>query len=147
MKSLKYSDLKGSRTAIHCSTQEEWDKVTEICGYEWTGGRWDKYAINSAINMRLMAFADVQWHTRMDYTIIPASDFIAANSEGECTCEYESEGHDYDCPCRISTPDLIKKLESHIAWFGDGETEFHTRDIQQLCKAAYSTLPPSTESK
>ena len=29
---------------------------------------------------------------------------------------------------------LIEKLESEISSFGDGITEFHTRDIQHLCK-------------
>ena len=29
---------------------------------------------------------------------------------------------------------LIEKLESEIQSFGDGTTEFHTRDIEHLCK-------------
>ncbi len=83
MKSLKYSDLKGSRTAIHCITQLEWDKVTEICGYEWTGGRWDMFEEDSVIYLDAKLHSSVWVVDETDYTIITASDFIAANSEGE----------------------------------------------------------------
>jgi len=82
MKSLKFADLKGTKTAVNCRTQEEWDKVTAICGYEWVDLlRWGEYRENSCISLNGLGYADTEFYRyTYRYTIIPASDFIAANT-------------------------------------------------------------------
>lgn len=83
MKSLKFADLKGTKTAVNCRTQEEWDKVTAICGYEWVDLlRWGEYRENSCISLNGLGYADTEFYTNTyRYTIIPALVFIAANTE------------------------------------------------------------------
>lgn len=33
--SLKITELKGSKVAIQCKTEEEWDQITELAEYKW----------------------------------------------------------------------------------------------------------------
>jgi hypothetical protein len=80
MKSLKFEDLRGTNTAIHCPTQEDWDKVSEICGYKWNG-KWDDYGLDACITLDKRTYSDIGYLKSKGFTIIPAADFIAANSE------------------------------------------------------------------
>jgi hypothetical protein len=80
MKSLKIADLRGTNTAIHCPTQEDWDKVSEICGYKWNG-KWDDYGLDACITLDKRTYSDIGYLKSKGFTIIPAADFIAANSE------------------------------------------------------------------
>jgi len=81
MKSKKFEDLRGTNTAIHCPTQADWDKVTEICGYEWLSAAWIKYKENSCIGLSGQWFGPTHLFIDEKHTIIPAADFIAANTE------------------------------------------------------------------
>jgi hypothetical protein len=80
MKSKKFEDLRGTNTAIHCPTQEDWDKVSEICGYKWNG-KWDDYGLDACITLDKRTYSDIGYLKSKGFTIIPAADFIAANSE------------------------------------------------------------------
>jgi hypothetical protein len=81
MKSKKFEDLRGTNTAVSCPTQADWDKVSEICEYKWTGGKWEQGAEDCAIGLNVRGFANVDYYKEKGFAIIPAADFIAANSE------------------------------------------------------------------
>lgn len=82
MKSLKFADLKGTKTAVNCRTQEEWDKVTAICGYEWgESDVWRHCMENSFISLEKKQYAGKGWYESKGFTIIPASHFILANTQ------------------------------------------------------------------
>ncbi len=102
MKSLKYSDFKGSRTAIHCKEKSQWVEVNKIYGYKWSDNLWDINNYQSCLNIRWCGFDQVSYYREEAYTIIPASDFIAANSEGEgeptFVREFDSNKY-YWCKC------------------------------------------------
>ena len=82
MKSLKFEDLRGTNTAIHCPTQEDWDKVSKICGYKWEHvvSKWRKDGTRTCIDLS-GNFSPIDFYERNYYTIITAADFIAANTE------------------------------------------------------------------
>ena len=74
--SLKYSDLKGKKVAVHCSTQEEWDKVCKIIGidnWKYLESGFDCISAPQAVGSKTE-------YIGYGYTIIPASDFIKANT-------------------------------------------------------------------
>ncbi len=174
MKSLKYSDLKGSRTAIHCSTQLEWDKVTEICGYEWVyESVWRNCGDVSCINLNHGAtYANISWYKKNQFSIIPASDFIAANSEGEDGCGNKKESTNalWDTVQNNMEQSVLfnhhKEFLNSLGLLHQTEiANYYNIDktdnerlvrngaieaigsIIKLYKETYSTLPPSPESK
>jgi len=85
MKSLKFEDLRGTNTAVHCPTQEDWDKVSEICGYKWeSNAKWSDCGPDTVISLRSISHGVYDgFFSRNGYTIITAADFIAANTEAE----------------------------------------------------------------
>jgi len=76
--SLSIKDLRGTNTAIHCKTQANWDKVSEIAGYEWEAGNWRTFKEKSTISLRNKLYCNIN-NVDDSFTIIPAADFIAAN--------------------------------------------------------------------
>jgi hypothetical protein len=83
MKSKKFEDLRGTNTAVHCPTQEDWDKVSEICEYKWeSNANWSDCGPDTVISLRSIAHGVYDgFFSKNGYTIIPAADFIAANTE------------------------------------------------------------------
>jgi len=48
MKNIK--DFVGTKTAISCKTQQEWDRITELLGYKWPEcDFWDVHRESSCI--------------------------------------------------------------------------------------------------
>lgn len=70
------NDYKGTKTAIHCKTQDEWDKISELLGYEWYIATWDTYSDKSCINTVYQGHSGINFYTKENYTIIHASDFM-----------------------------------------------------------------------
>lgn len=70
------NDYKGTKTAIHCKTQEEWDKISELLCYTWVKDTWSVCEDESCINCNGNEYCDLKYYTKEGYTIIPASDFI-----------------------------------------------------------------------
>ena len=104
MKSLKIADLRGTNTAIHCPTQADWDKVTEIAGYRWSTANWSDYITDTCITLDKRTNSDIGYLKSKGFTIIPAADFIAANTEAEQVEIKEGDvwvrnGQDYVITC------------------------------------------------
>lgn len=85
-KDLTFTHLKGTRTAIHCTTQSEAEQVEKICGFENLAKYWGRYRENFCIDldeencMSKGEYGPIGYFKERPYTIIPAADFIAANS-------------------------------------------------------------------
>jgi hypothetical protein len=131
MKSLKFSDLRGTNTAIHCPTQADWDKVSEIAGYKWESASWHNYSKDSCIDMQGKAFGKLGSFIRDGFTIIPAADFIAANAEQgqlpqfykgmEVIAAVSTDTHTKGCPYKV---DYVS---------GDGKYLSITTDNNSVC--------------
>ncbi len=86
MQNLTFTSLRGTRTAIHCSTKSEAEQVEKICGFEKCAKAWLIYKKTYCISLSKDAvickgmFSEIDWYAKNGYTIIPAADFIAANS-------------------------------------------------------------------
>lgn len=79
----RYDKIKDKQTVVHCSTQEEWDKVTEICGYNWshcTG--WQMHRSNTAISLHKKEYGMCKGgiFQQQNYQIISAKEFIQNNT-------------------------------------------------------------------
>ena len=70
------NDYKGTKTAIHCKTQDEWDKISELLGHEWYIATWGAYSDKSCINTVYKGCSGINFYTKENYTIIHASDFM-----------------------------------------------------------------------
>jgi hypothetical protein len=83
MKSKKFEDLRGTKTAVHCPTQADWDKVSEIAGYKWeSNAKWSDCGPDTVISLLSIAHGVYDgFFSRNNFTIIRAADFIAANTE------------------------------------------------------------------
>ena len=74
------NDYKGTKTVIHCKTQEEWDWVTKVLNKQWVNkNAWRNYESESCINCNGNEYCDLKYYTKYDYTIFPASDFITTH--------------------------------------------------------------------
>lgn len=76
---LRNEVLKGTKTAIWCNDHKEWKKVTEIMGVkDWS---YDSFKPIVCLDdkSRISEFSSIC----KKYKIIPASQFIAANSESD----------------------------------------------------------------
>jgi len=80
MPNLTFASLRGTRTAIHCSTKSEAERVDKICGYSHCASAWHVYGENFALNLSSQGWEKVEYFKNNNYAIIPAADFIAANS-------------------------------------------------------------------
>ena len=79
--SLKLADLKGKKVAIHCQNQDEWVKCISISGSRVYKEYFTTYIDNSCLGLdNTNSWCDLKWFQSDDYTIIPASDLIAANT-------------------------------------------------------------------
>lgn len=70
------NDYKGTKTAIHCKTQEEWDWVVKNLFKDEKGSSWSKYKENSCIDVVGDYYASLYYNQNIGFTVIPASDFI-----------------------------------------------------------------------
>lgn len=70
------NDYKGTKTAIHCKTQEEWDKIVKLLVYTFRDGTWSNYESVSCIKCDANEYCDLDYYVADGYTIIPASDFM-----------------------------------------------------------------------
>lgn len=86
MPNLAFASLRGTRTAINCVTKSEAGQVEKICGFINIGNNWESYGQDFCVDtddesIRLNGeFANIEFYQNRHYTIIPAADFIAANS-------------------------------------------------------------------
>lgn len=79
MENLKLENIKGKKYAIHCSTQEQFDIISKIYGSSWENTDFDHKDFvcihyNGVIRNTIIYFL------KKHYTIIPAKDFIEANT-------------------------------------------------------------------
>jgi len=82
MKSLKFEDLRGTNTAIHCPTQEEAIQVEKICNFKDRANNWKHYRENFCINLEEDGeWSSIDYYEDDGYAIIPAADFIPANNK------------------------------------------------------------------
>lgn len=89
MKNLTFASLRGTKTAINCRTQQEAEQVEKICGFViGPKGYYNEFGANTVIFVNQEAidsngqYDSFQYAYENGYTIIPAADFIAANSGG-----------------------------------------------------------------
>ncbi len=116
MPNLTFASLRGTRTAIHCGTKSEAEQVEKICGFEKCAKAWLIYKKTYCISLSKDAlickgmFSEIDWYAKNDFAIIPAADFIAANS-GEVE------------PPKSETPTAVEwffdKIKSHFEHDGD----------------------------
>lgn len=78
--SLKYNDIKGTKTAVSCQTQEEADEVRKISG-NYNNKCWAYYKKDFCLSLLNDSYASKEWYSSNEYTIINASDFIKSNTE------------------------------------------------------------------
>lgn len=74
-----YSVLKGKKYAVHVTTMEEWNKVTEICGYKWSKHHSTlPYREKTCIGLGEIGYGtkDIAYP---NHTIISAKEFLDAN--------------------------------------------------------------------
>lgn len=70
------NDYKGTKTAIHCKTQDEWDKINELIGEHLNMPKdFGVYGSESCLYMD-GSRSDCQFASEDGYTIIPASEFM-----------------------------------------------------------------------
>lgn len=83
------NDYKGANTSIHCKTQEQWDKITELLGYRWNDGKWSVHKEDSCIKTSCKEYGSASTHISFGYTIIPASNFIPHRTIEQIETELE----------------------------------------------------------
>lgn len=66
------NDYKGTKTAIHCKTQEEWDKIRNMVGDETSKRHCDDYSC-ICVDTEICS---IDYASENGYTIIHASDFM-----------------------------------------------------------------------
>ncbi len=79
--SLKWADLKGTKTAVKCYYADHFKKVIEICDYQQNGREknietWDTIAMD----MDFTFYHTSDYAKLHGYTVFDATDFIAANT-------------------------------------------------------------------
>jgi len=93
MKSKKFEDLRGTKTAIYCKTKSEARQVENICEFSLVSKYWENFKENFAISLSEESlrhngfFLEVSPKSMNDFVFIPAADFIAANSPEATECE------------------------------------------------------------
>lgn len=71
------NDYKGTKTAIHCKTQEEWDKINSLIGNNiYSSSDFKAYGDESCLYIDGRR-SSCKYAVGVGYTIIPASDFIS----------------------------------------------------------------------
>lgn len=80
-------DYKGKDYAIHCKTQEEWDEITKLLDYGWSGGsNWLVYKEKSAISAQRIGYCNIGWYENEGYTILEAKDFLEDDTPQYVKC-------------------------------------------------------------
>lgn len=121
---LKIDKLRGTNIILHCKTQEEWNEVSSMCGINW-GINFFKLARNaSCIYPFETLFSSLEYaKTCEEYTIIPASDFIAANrKEVQKRIAFTSEISRYD----VKFDYVSEKTMGILIGSTAGEKHMHT---------------------
>ena len=89
---MELSKIINKKIAIHCPTEAEADRVLQIMqdnGIVWIGGEplqtdneFSNYYEDTCYNLEKngLGFSPVKWYNINKYKIIPAAEFIAANS-------------------------------------------------------------------
>lgn len=72
----KIEDYKGTKTAILCTTQQEWDEITALLSYKWDNAKWSLYKEISCINCKDNTYSRKSYYEEHNYTVYPASDFL-----------------------------------------------------------------------
>jgi len=86
MKNIK--DFIGTKTAINCRTQQEWDRITELLGYKWLESHtWIEYGVETCITCDVQSYSPARFYEKMGYNTLPASDFLEPNTTMN-TCDY-----------------------------------------------------------
>lgn len=135
------NDYKGTRTAIHCKTQEQWDWVTKELRYKWNFGRWDEFKEESCINASLNSYVRVSYYVCKNYTIIPASDFMPTpRTIEQIETELEVLRNELKL-IKAQTPkkkiEFVKHLNSSMVAESDPSSPESWENIKVLC--SYNT--------
>lgn len=62
--------------AVHCTTQDEWDFVTEKLNYKWANGTWKKYKSESVISLKGIQFGTPKDFEIDDYKIYTFDEWL-----------------------------------------------------------------------
>jgi len=109
LKDLTIEKLRGTKVAVHCKTQEEWDEVNKITEFNiipWGGYDFEDFCCISMIR----GFSPLNDYQTKGFEIIPASDFIAANRK-EVVTELTIENEN----CGITITDMGDKIRILVA--------------------------------
>jgi hypothetical protein len=74
------NQYRGTKTAINCRTQQEWDRITELLGYVWEACEWGDYSESNCIKCKTKGASYIDFYKEQGYTILPASDFLEPNT-------------------------------------------------------------------
>lgn len=114
------TDYKGANTSIHCKTQEQWDKITELLGYRWNDGKWSVHKEDSCIKTSCKEYGSASTHISLGYTIIPASNFIPHRTIEQIETELEVLRNELAIQKAESRPkkkiEFVKKLDGVDMW-------------------------------
>ena len=67
-------------TAVHCTTQEEWDFVTMKLKYDWEKGSFNFYKNNSVIYLKRNTYACVDYANRNKHRLLSFNDWLKENN-------------------------------------------------------------------
>ena len=80
--SLKFENLKNTKTVIKCNNKEEWDKVCAICYKPWTDKKESSWNTGFYLeDYPLHIYGSIQGIENKNITIIEASEFIIENEK------------------------------------------------------------------
>lgn len=68
---LNKEEPKPEKAVVHCTTQEEWDFVSEKLGYSWSVSKWSDNKENSCININRYASASKSYYEAEGFKIYP----------------------------------------------------------------------------
>lgn len=132
---FRYENLKGTDTAIHCTSQEEWDSVCEITGFQFNANWFKVENLKEEwIGLQLnIPDRSGDHYKRNNFTIIEAKDFIAANS-GEVV--------GYKAPCdlfdgKIKKGDVPRKSENGYTFDSIGLSNYLPKEIVETWEPVY----------
>jgi len=73
--------MNKENTVVHCTTQEQWDFVTEKLGYKWDKGTiWSIYRENTAINLERIGYSKVTFYKDIKKIILSFENWCKENN-------------------------------------------------------------------
>lgn len=73
--------MNNKNTVVRCTTQEQWDFVTEKLGYKWNRGiTWSTYGENTAINLEEIGYSRVAFYKDTKKVILSFEEWCKQNN-------------------------------------------------------------------